>query len=358
MIFFTAPSQETWCMEAYLQQNGGTLLSRIKVLTFDDIAAQQELPLGSYIFSAIDQFSPTEREIALQCWEKLSEASSEITLINHPARVLRRYDLLMACFELKRSVHRVVRASQFFRCRNFPVFIRSEHEHTGSLTGLLQTPQQLALALARTLVHGHRLSDLIVVEYCDTADPSGVFRGYCAQIVGDRIIPQAQVHSRNWVTKWEGRLVDAERAREELEYVESNPHADWLRQTFELAKIQYGRIDYGLKDGVPEVWEINTNPLIVRPAAWPPRTMTAEQRNLRAPVVVRFLRELQAALEAIDSTVDPNRTIRIRVSGRQRRKLEAEKQLRLRLRARKTAIHYAYEFVHPVIRPFRRLQSK
>ena len=345
-------------MQAFLDQYGGTLRSRIRILTFDEIANQREVPLGSYIFSAIDQLSATEKSIAQQCWEELSRASSEIILINHPTGVLCRYDLLKTCFELKRNTYRVARASQFFRCRNFPVFIRSEHEHTGSLTGLLHTPQQLTRALAQTLVHGHRLRDLIVVEYRDTMDSSGIFRGHCAQIVGDKIIPQALVHNRKWVTKWEGRLLDAEKAHEQVEYVENNPHADWLRKTFELARIRYGRIDYGLKDGVPQVWEINTNPLIVRPAAWPPRSMTAEQTRLGAPVVDRFLREFHAALEAIDSPLDSNRTIRIAVSRRQHRKLESEKRLRLRLRARKTAIYYAYEFVYPVIRPFRHLRSR
>ena len=358
MIFFVAPSQETWCMEAYLHQDGGKLLSRTRILTFEDIASQQELSVGTYIFSAIDQLSATEKEIAALCWKELSSASSEITLVNHPAEVLCRYDLLKACFELKRNTFHVARASKFYRCRNFPVFIRPEHEHTGSLTNLLYTPQQLALALTKTLLHGYRLRDLIIVEYRDTVNSSGIFREYCASIVGDRIIPEALVHNRNWVTKWQGRLIDAEKAREELEYVESNPHAEWLRKTFELAKIRYGRIDYGLRDGLPQVWEINTNPMIVRPAAWPPRTMTAEQRSLGAPIRDRFLREFQTALEAVDSTVDPNRTIRINVSRRQQRKLEAEKRSRLRLRARKTVLSCAYELVYPPIRLLRRLRPK
>jgi len=326
VIFFVAPSQDTWCMEAYLRQEGCKLCSRIKILTFEDIATQRELSLGTYIFSALDQLSRTEREIAELCWEALSRACTECKLVNHPAEVLCRYDLLKACFELERNTFHVVRASEFYRCRSFPVFIRHEHRHTGSLTRLLYTRGQLTLALAKKLVRGHRLRDLIVVEYRDTVDRSGIFREYCAQIVGDRIIPQALVHNYNWVTKWQGRLMDAEKALEEREYVEGNPHAYWLRETFKLAKIRYGRIDYGVKDGLPQVWEINTNPMIVRPAGWGPSTMTPEQRRYGAPVVSRFLGEFQAALEAIDSPVDPNRTIRIDVSRRQERLLETEKR--------------------------------
>ena len=72
----------------------------------------------------------------------------------------------------------------------------------------IQHRRQLTRALLRALASGHRLRDLLVVEYCDTADSAGVFRQYCAAIVGDRILPQVLVHNHNWVTKWDGRLVD------------------------------------------------------------------------------------------------------------------------------------------------------
>jgi hypothetical protein len=327
-------------MEEYLQEYGGPLSDRVRILTYDDIVVQRELSLGTYIFAAIDRLSLTEREIAAQCWRELSRASPAIRLVNHPTEVLCRYELLVRCLELKRNTFRVRRASEFYRRHHFPVFIRAEGEHGGSLTRVLNNRRQLALALAKTLLWGYRLRDLLIVEYCDTVDSSGIFREYCAAIVGDRIIPQALVHNRNWITKWEGRLVDADKAREQREYVEANPHAEWLRETFELAKIGYGRIDYGLKGGVPQVWEINTNPTIVRRAGVP-STMPQEQQNLLAPVREGFLRQLQVALAGIDSETDPHRRVRIDVSRRQLGRLEAEKRLRLRIRAHKTVISRA-----------------
>jgi hypothetical protein len=352
VIFFVAPADETWEMEEYLQQYGGTLCSRLRILTYDDIVIQREVPLGSYIFAAIDQLSPTERAIAVQCWHELSSASSDLTLINNPTEVLCRYDLLQACFALKRNTFRVRRASEFYRPQRFPVFIRAEREHTGGLTRLLYTRRQAAQALTKLLLLGYRLRDLLIVEYCETVDAAGVFRDYCAAIVGDRIIPQALVHMHNWVTKWDGRLVDADKAREQREYVDNNPHAQWLRETFELAKIRYGRIDYGVKDGVPQVWEVNTNPTIVRRAA-DPNPMPEEQRNLLAPVRDRFIGQCRAALAAIDSEVDPTRTLRIDVSPRQLRQLAAEKRLRRRLQARKTALGRAAYVPLRLLRHFR-----
>jgi hypothetical protein len=337
MIFFVAPVDDAWGMEAYLQHDGSPLSQRIRLLTYDDLVAQRELSLGTYVFAGIDQLTRIEVEIVVQCWQELSSASSEIKLFNHPTKVLSRHGLLETCFALGRNTFRVRRATEFWRRQRFPVFIRPEREHGGSLTPVLHNRRQLARALVKTLLWGYRLRDLIIVEYCDTADSSGIFREYCANIVGHTIIPRTLVHNRNWITKWGGRLLDAEKAKEEREYVESNPHADWLRQTFQLANIGYGRIDYGLKNGVPQVWEINTNPTIVhRPGGL--RTLTAEQRNLRAPVRDGFFRRFRAAWEMIDSEVDPTRKIRINVSRRQLRKLVAERRLMARLRARKTIL--------------------
>ena len=351
MIFFVAPSGETWELEDYLRAYRKELIGRASVITWEQIVSRQELALGSYVFLAIDQMSPTQKEIAAQCWEKLSQARSGITLINNPSEVLLRYDLLRTCYVRKRNAFRVRRAVDFLRCNEFPVFLRREHDHNASLTGLLRTRRELARAVAKSLYLGYRLRDLIVVEYCDTVDVARIFRKYSAFIVGDRILPHTLMHNENWITKSRGRLVDAATAREELEYVQTNPHAQWLRETFGLAKIRYGRIDYGLLHGEPQVWEINTNPTIIRTAAAGP--IPDEQRRLRDPVRQVFFPSLQAAFEAIDTVADPSQTVRIEVSPKQHQKLDHERRLRLRVEARKTIISRG---LGPLFRSIRRLR--
>jgi hypothetical protein len=352
MIFFVAPVGETWELEDYLQGYGKELVGRASIVTWDQIVARRELSLGSYVFLAIDQMSPTEKEIATQCWEKLSQARPDIILLNRPSEVLLRYDLLQVCFKRKRNAFRVRRGFDFLRCNNFPVFLRLEHDHNAPLTGLLHTPRQLARAVAKSLYKGYRLRDLIVVDYCDTVDGAGMFRKYSAFIVGDRILPHTVMHSNNWITKSYGRLVDAVTAREEHEYVQKNPHDQWLRETFALAKIRYGRIDYGMRGDEPQVWEINTNPMIMRLASAAP--IPEEQRRLRDPVRQVFFPSLQAAFEAIDSAADASQTIRIEVSPKQLRKLEKEKLLRQRVQARKTAFS---QTASPLLRSIRHLRQ-
>jgi hypothetical protein len=47
---------------------------------------------------------------------------------------------------------------------------------------------------------------------------------------------------------------------EELAYVSQNPHRDVLTKVFEIAGVDFGRVDYGIVEGKLAVYEINTNP--------------------------------------------------------------------------------------------------
>ena len=47
---------------------------------------------------------------------------------------------------------------------------------------------------------------------------------------------------------------------EEYRFVADNPFGPELRKVFDLAGIEYGRADFGLVGGRPQIYEINTNP--------------------------------------------------------------------------------------------------
>src|SRR5581483_1050447 len=49
---------------------------------------------------------------------------------------------------------------------------------------------------------------------------------------------------------------------EQMSFLLDNPHEQWARAVFEKANIDYGRLDYGLRDGRPQVWEINVTPTL------------------------------------------------------------------------------------------------
>ncbi|HVT38635.1 MAG TPA: hypothetical protein VHE78_06315 [Gemmatimonadaceae bacterium] len=366
MIFFVAPHEQIFPMEDFLRgDESGALRDRIRVLTYEEVFARRALPVGAYIFSAIDQLTPTGAVLVARCRHELARAAQGIALLNDPLAVRRRGELLHAAFETGRNLFRVTRADGFTLRHRYPVFVRCEREHTGSLTPLLWSRWRLNLALLAACARGYRLRDLLVVEYCHTADAGGIFRKYSAYIVGDRIVPRSLIQSREWVTKDHDRLFTEEAAREEFDYVTTNPHEAWLRETFRLARAEYGRVDYGVLDGRPQVWEVNLNPTIGRrayahahaPAHAPADSRRTEsqrtdsQRALVGPARAHFYRSFRAALERLDCGENPRRAVQVSVSAADDARLESERRTRARVLSRQTAVS---RLLHPPLRLLKR----
>jgi hypothetical protein len=156
------------------------------------------------------------------------------------------------------------------------------------MSPLLHTPEELARELARK--PSGPADDRVVIEFLDAADEHGVVRKYGAFRVGERILAR-QIHfSRQWVVRFPD-IRTPETAAEELDYVRGNPHAGELFDVFELARIDYGRVDYSVVGGRVQVWEINTNPMILIPRD--------RLDPLRAPAHDAFGQAFNAALEAL-----------------------------------------------------------
>lgn len=150
--------------------------------------------------------------------------------------------------------------------------------------------------------------DLIVVEFCDTSSRDGVFHKYAAFNVGGRILPCHAMTARDWNVKSGQLTLDETAVREELTFIETNPHDAALRRVFDVARIDYGRVDYGIVDGAVQVWEINLNPTIGR----------LQSRHQSLPPAVAALREqvklvfhdrLRAAFVALDVLGDDREAV-------------------------------------------------
>jgi hypothetical protein len=82
--------------------------------------------------------------------------------------------------------------------------------------------------------------------------------------VGSHIIPSHVFAAPGWTVKSTQNEPNEASVQEALQYQRENPHAAWLARVFELAGIEYGRVDYGVANGVPQVWEINLNATLGR----------------------------------------------------------------------------------------------
>lgn len=305
MIFYLVTAEHKYTIRTYLDTWGKALADRIRVMTYQELPQLQRLPLGTYIFSDLERLSPPERELGSQVWAQLSRVRASLRLLNHPRQRLPRYELLRQLYETGRNRYWVGLATESERPPRFPVFVRDRSQHTGALSDLLPGQKELDQALVRLLVWGYPLQNLLIVEFCDCGDANGVFRKYSAFMVGGCIVPRHLIFSRHWMLK-KPDLLDEDKLREEREYLDENPHREWLREVFALARVEYGRIDYGLWQGKPQVWEINTNPMVMLlPQEYHPSHLDAQEL---------FASRIQSAFEAINSPLESSATVALSLS--------------------------------------------
>jgi hypothetical protein len=248
------------------------LAERLVVVPYEHAWEQRSFVPGTYLFGDLEWLTGNGLESTIELWERLSELEGDVTLLNDPARALRRYELL-------RHLHaRGVNRFNAFRVPtsletwaetplplHYPVFLRCERTHVGNMSDLLYTWEEVVEAVPAARASGeYGANELLVVEWCDTSDANGVFRKYGAFVIGETIVARHLVCSRDWVVK-DFELLDDEFLCEARAYVAENPHADVLREIAKDAAVQWGRFDYSFVDGQPQIWEINLNPTIIAP---------------------------------------------------------------------------------------------
>jgi len=350
MIYFLAPADVLFCMDHYVRRN--RLDDLVQSISYDQILDRGILPPGSYIFAALDQITPTEAKLIARAWDLLSKELPGASLMNDPRRVLLRYPLLKAAHAAGDCNFRVHRASRVPANLRLPAFVRCERDHTGNLTPLLHSRAQISIWTARLLAGGYRLRDLIVCEFEDTSE-DGVFRKYSAQCIHGQIIPRSLVVNRDWLTKDDGRILNAQTTREDFEFSEQNPHESWLKAIFARAGIAYGRADYAVVDGKPLLWEINTNPT-VGPGQHDDPLQPRPGRHVLRPAREIFRKRFLNALVAADYQGDRTGSIDLGVTGRERRALSRERTDAARIAAHRT---FVSSLAGPPIRMLRHLEK-
>jgi len=225
------------------------------------------LPGGAYLFADLERLDRRDYELAARVAARIAEAAPRATLLNDPRRSSRRYELLRALHNEGVNSFSARRADELVTPTRWPVFVRGEHDHEGNCSALLDNADELGAALARDRDAGIEPRTRLIVEFADTRSDDGYFRKYGVFRIGDRYIQRHVFFSRDWMVKlceppgdW---ALEEERA-----FVDSDADAEAVHAVFERAGIEYGRIDYSRidyrrsGDGI-EVWEINTNPMIV-----------------------------------------------------------------------------------------------
>jgi hypothetical protein len=298
MIHYLVFENNAGPMRQFLDGWAPRLAQHLKIVPYERLLAGQErLPQeqGTTIFSnlgTVARLEPEHRNILCDLHDRLAEMHGPARVLNDPARSLRRFELLRRLYDVGLNAFNVHRASDRDVRPRPPAFIRHEGRNPFDRPEIARNPQQYMALLHGTRWQSGTLRDVMSIEFCDTADARGIYRKYGAFVVGDRIVPRHIFFSRSWHIRV-ADLTGPEFAAEELEYLQSNPHADTLREVARTAGVGYGRIDYGLLDGRPQVWEINFNPGLV--------TNTPAAMAGRGDVLAKFVETFTDAMLAIDA---------------------------------------------------------
>lgn len=343
-------------IENYLLSRGAPLASRFAVSLYEDLGPQVRLRGGSHIFAALDQLTPAGLELAGELCDRMGAASPAWVRLNHPRRVRLRRPLLDTLADLGLNDFRVWPANGPLDRVRYPAFVRPANKHTGNMTELLDSPSALRQALRALRFRGARLEELLVVEYLHTADARGVFRKYSAYRIGSALVRTHLFAGHAWSLKAAGNEADLQAAREMQDYVTGDQDEEWLWRVFELAGIEYGRVDYARVDGRPQLWEINLTPWICRNASAPPAPVPPDVAEVRT-LAREFAHErLRAAFLAIDACAAPAE-LTLQLPPALVAKVQAERAAEARRRA--ALLRLARLFSSPMLgRPVRALYGK
>ncbi len=233
--------------------------------TYEQLFTRRRLPRAVYILTDFDRVHPWYLEVASLIRQKLQNEG--LVVLNDPRKYMPRDAFLRRLYNEGINSFNCWRPVAGEWPDRFPVFLRTIHAHRGVISDLLNDRHETEAAMEHALQHGKAMSDLMFIEYCAQAQPDGGhFRKFASYAVNNKIIRAATVSESRWIAKLGERGV-ATKSEYEQDHAEqqSDPHHDVMQRVFELAGMEFGRIDFGLVDGKPEIYELNTNPVI----KWP-----------------------------------------------------------------------------------------
>ena len=306
MIVYLVTDRGRFTIDSFLDTLGRPLRRLIRVVPYERLWTQRRLAAGTYLFTDLERLEPRELELASAVFATLRDSGAPVRLLNDPARAMTRYRLLRMLFESGANDFEVLRLSEGRWPRRYPVFLRGEHDHDGSRTALLRNEAELRAAMAQLAEAGVPREATLVVEHRDTSDRDGVYRKYGAFYLNGRVVARHVLFGREWMLK-RPYLLEPGTLEEERRYVEENPHEAQIRDLFERASIDYGRVDYSMAGERIVVWEINTNPMIY---AW-----RDDCEGLRRDVQRAFVKRFCAALEACDVTSEGSARVPLRLAS-------------------------------------------
>jgi hypothetical protein len=289
MIYYAVTRDHPYTLGMLLKEGPGAELP-VRIVAYEDLLVADHAPRGTWIFSDLDRLGDGKRRAAARVHRALRAAGCRV--LNDPARVKLRYELLRVLHRAGLNDFDAYRVTDHTVPLRWPVFIRPEHGHRDRISELIEDEAALAAELERMAEAGDSRDDKIIIEFMAEPAADGQYQKYAAFRLGDRIVSRHIFRHDHWNVKGP-KFTPPEQLAREREFIETNPHAERVMRAFELADIEYGRIDYGFVGDRMQVFEINTNANTV---SWFPKNDDPRKANQ-----VLFRDRFVPALLALDT---------------------------------------------------------
>ncbi len=275
--------------------------ARIEPVCYDELHRFEPGP-GLYVFVDTELLDEEIRARATALHRQLCAKPELYRVWNDPSRSTLRFELLERLWSEGKNSFRAYRLGDGARPAvpagmRYPVFVRDENLHRGPLTPLLENEAAVKDAVAKLRAPGAEGDGgpLLVVEFLDYQSPDGVYRKYAFMRVGGKCFPRHLLFSRGFSVKApKGDEFDGKAwLDEEMRFLNSDAgYAPQIQELFEACAIEFGRIDYTVVNGKVQVFEINSNPVMLKPSYF--------TTSARKPVHIIFRRDVMRLLEEND----------------------------------------------------------
>jgi hypothetical protein len=256
MILFVLRTGHHYTVKALQGLDGGVA---VEAMDYRVLLGAGELPRATYIFGDLDRIPLYWLRLAAQVWRRLQDRG--FTVLNDPARVLSRYGLLRRLHAAGFNRFNAYRVEDQPMPARWPVFLRCEGDHLGPVSDLLHSGDGLQREIDRAVAGGLPLASLLIIEFAAEQTRPGPFRKLSCFRIGRARFAHTCVHDASWVAKTGVRgIAPPELYEDEHRIVRDDPYGTAIAPAFDIAGVDYGRADFGLVGGRPQLYEINTNP--------------------------------------------------------------------------------------------------
>lgn len=234
---------------------------KYKFKTYNWLFRTTKLPSATYIFTMVDRLDANERRLAGKIYRHINGAGLGFKALNDPAKALGRYRLLRQLHDQGINEFNAYLAIDHPKPSRFPVFIRQLSISLPPLSGLIKNQAELDQKIEELANRGEPLDDLVVIEYCSEPYMGEHFVKMSAYRIHDQYCSDLFIYSKGWYVKWDGPDIAPPNASElEWELLQNNTYVEEAKKVFELANVEYGRVDFSLVGGKPQFYEVNFNP--------------------------------------------------------------------------------------------------